>query len=106
MDLQDNYVRLLQAHEEIKLQFISTELDMAVTFCELAFSAADPERAERNFQNAHRAYEAAMRRLADAGMPEPDREIAGKIKRVEELFSDLDRHQPREGRATAQQKPK
>ena len=45
--------------EAIFSDFVTTELDLALTFYDIAHTTEDPERAERNIENARRAFESA-----------------------------------------------
>lgn len=93
MAWERDYDDLLQTHEQLKLQFINTELDLAVTFCEMALGSQDSEKVERNSTNARRAYQAAMKRLGEISVTKPNHAIAEKTKRVEELLTDLKRNE-------------
>jgi len=101
MDLQRDYDDLFRAHEDLKLQFIDTELDLAITFCQIALSAAEPDKAERNVTNAYRAYEGAVQWLNGTNA-QHNHEIGEKMRRVEELLADLAKEpnarHPRTGR--------
>jgi len=60
MDLCKENERLKTGHRAAKYKFILTELDLALTFCDVALGADDDrEKAQRNSVNAQRAYEAA-----------------------------------------------
>lgn len=48
-----------ETHEALRFQFIVIELDLAVTFYELAICTGNQESAVRNSENARRAYSAA-----------------------------------------------
>lgn len=53
-------------YDEAKFSFIVTELDVALTFYDIAQSTRDDAKAERNLENAKEAYEMAKRFLKDA----------------------------------------
>jgi hypothetical protein len=53
-------------YEALKLQFITTELELGLTFCEVAKTAGDEVRARRNLLHAREAYEIAKKLLAEA----------------------------------------
>lgn len=55
-----------QNYQALKLQFILTELDLTSTFCDVAISTMDKERASRNLKHARQAYESAARFLSSA----------------------------------------
>ena len=44
-----------------RVEFVMTELDVAITFCEVALSTSDPAKKERNIENALKGYETALR---------------------------------------------
>ena len=86
---------LREDHEALRLQFISTELDLAITFCRMAISTDNSLKAERNTGNAKRAFAAATYRLgAHTTGPNSTPEIDEKLHRLEQLFLDLDRLPP------------
>jgi len=84
---------LCQDHEALRLEFINIELDLAITFCQLAMSTEHPDKAERNVANAHRAYQAASHRLETPTTfgPESTPEIDQKMRQLERLLVDVDR---------------
>jgi hypothetical protein len=55
-----NAERLLQKVAEGKAEFVSTELQTAIVFCEVALSADNPERRARNIENALKGYQTAL----------------------------------------------
>jgi hypothetical protein len=52
---------LRRQHRAAGIDFINTELDLAITFCESANSTSSSARADRNIINAKNAYYSAMR---------------------------------------------
>jgi hypothetical protein len=79
------FAELLEKHNDLRFQFINTELDLAITFCNLEISAMDEANADRNAKNAARAYESAIRALGNlslGGHPE----IAVKLTRLSEIL--------------------
>jgi hypothetical protein len=87
---------LRKDHEALRLQFISTELDLAITFCQMAITAENADKAERNAANARRAYQAASYRLESPATidPKSSPEIDEKLRRLQQLFLDLERISP------------
>ena len=70
--------------------FILTELDLAIAFCELALTTNDPRRAGCNADNAKRALQEAARAQKCAPMSPRDKQtIAEKTSRIESLLSAL-----------------
>jgi len=83
---------LKRKFEEAKAQFILSELSLAVTFCEIAESTRDPERAQINRANARRAYEAAAYYLQNVWVTTAEEtEIQAKMRKLEGSFARLDK---------------
>lgn len=58
-DHMDPFVKsdeLREQFEANRVQFVLTELDTGMTFCDVAKSSADPEKIKRNVTNACKAY--------------------------------------------------
>ena len=74
---------LRQSYLATKFQLIVTELDMAVTFCQLATSTKDLVKAERNIENAKRAFTAATHFLQRIALTtEMRNEVFPRLSRV------------------------
>lgn len=67
MGLREKHEKLASGHKAAKYQFIFTELELALTFCELALNSKDQARYKRNTANAQRAYDVARHFLRRAG---------------------------------------
>jgi hypothetical protein len=81
---------LAEQHEAAKFQFISTELELALTFCRIALTSEDREKSRRNRDNADQAYAAAARFLQSADLTESmDREIRPKLTQLKSLLAEL-----------------
>lgn len=79
--------KLKQAHETNKFQFIVIELELAITFAEMAKSSRVDETSKRNAENARRAYEAAEKFLKDAGFtPDKNAVVTEKLERLHTLL--------------------
>jgi hypothetical protein len=90
MSSQSSFSQLFETHERLKLHFIVIELDLAITFCQIATTTKDKNSAARNGENAKRAYRSARRTLESANLAlKTNQEIGGKIKRLKKLFADL-----------------
>jgi hypothetical protein len=63
---------LRRQNQELSAEFIEIELDLGITFCEIALSADRKSKIQRNMDQARRAYESA-------------RKFAGRIKRNGEI---------------------
>jgi len=44
-----------------QVEFVLTELDMSITFCQIALSTDNPFRRARNIENARKGYAVALR---------------------------------------------
>jgi thioredoxin-like negative regulator of GroEL len=60
MNLERHASRLRHKYEANRLQFIVAELDLAITFCQIATTTNDQARYDRNISNAQQAYAAAV----------------------------------------------
>lgn len=90
MDLLRSREQLERAHDVAKFEFIATELDIAITFCEMAIAAEDQNKAERSAKHARQAYEVAKRFLPKARLePLMNQEIDEKLQRLEPLLQQL-----------------
>jgi hypothetical protein len=79
---------LRRDQEALRYQFISTELDLALTFIGISRSTDDEERSERNLNHAKKAAEAAKKYLGDANLSTAKREeLVEKLQKLEVLFS-------------------
>ncbi len=90
MDAAREYEWLRDADEAVRIRFIVTELDLALTFCRLASSADNDVMARLNTTNARKAYDSATRFLAEATMTSQIRkDIDDKIECLRSLLPDL-----------------
>jgi hypothetical protein len=79
-----------RAHQVVRFQFILTELDLAITFCDIALSTVDPEKVERNLENAKQAYGSAVYFLDSASLGIPmTREVHDRIQRLKVMLRQL-----------------
>lgn len=88
-DLQD----LAERQKSLKLQFIHNELDLAITFCQVAGTTENRETADRNTGNARRACEVITHELSTGtALRVADREeVEGKLTRVQGMLAHLER---------------
>jgi hypothetical protein len=71
-----------------QFEFIVTELDLALTFWDLANSTLDEQRATRNLKHAKEAYTAAIHFLNDARLDRARRRVVhGKLQQLESLLT-------------------
>jgi len=83
---------LRQSHEVLRFDFVRVELDLAITFCEIALSAETETKARRNTTHARRAYSSAMRFLEGASLTNlMGLEINQRIERLGAMLESLDR---------------
>jgi len=52
--------QLVEQQDAIRSQLVATELDLAITFCQVAATTKDPARYDRNIAKAQKAYSAAV----------------------------------------------
>jgi len=92
MESLPQFEELKRNHDALRCQFISTELDLAITFVGISRSTDDPARAERNLEHARKAVQAAKRYLKEASLTlETHAEIADKLNKLE---PELASHRP------------
>ena len=83
--------RIRRQHDAAKYQFVITELDLAITFGEIALSSGDQRKAERNAENAKRAHSSAQRFLRDAHFDEKmGREVNYRLAHIARLLQLLE----------------
>jgi len=72
-----------QRQEAIRYELVATELDLAITFCQVATTTHDTARYDRNISNAQQAYAAAVRFLGCRHLKTSwDLEIKEKLMRL------------------------
>jgi len=71
--------------------FVLGELDLGTTFCDVALSANDPGKKERNRRNARRAFESALHFLPALNLGGTEQEVVqAKVSRLNHLLAQLD----------------
>jgi len=60
IELRGTQPWLREQHDAARYQLVCTELDLAITFCQVAATTNDPARYERNIANAQEAHAAAV----------------------------------------------
>lgn len=84
---------LLQQHKAVRFNFITAELGLAMTFCQLAVSTHSDESARRNVGNARRAYATAKRAFKGAHLDATmNREIMRQINLLKPVLGKLPRN--------------
>lgn len=88
MENRLQFEALRKDQEALRLQFISTELDLALTFISLSQSTDDEERSERNLNHATKAVQAARKYLGGTNLSTDDREaLVEKLGKLERLLA-------------------
>lgn len=86
------YEALRRDQDELRRQFISAELDLALTFVRISQSTNDEERYERNLNHARKAVEVARKYLGETNLTATIREeLVEKLQRLEPLVAHGDR---------------
>ena len=71
-------------------QFVLTELDLAITFCEVALTTSDSYRVGRNAENAQRALNAASRFQHRVRLrPDEQQQVTEKTSHLQSLLHRL-----------------
>jgi len=88
----NDYESIANARETYQLaglQLINTELDLGITFCEIAKSATISETKNRNIGNAQLAFKTAMELMQKVPVPKSVRELLlDKIHALETLLAE------------------
>ena len=87
-DSKGNAERLLQKAAEGQAEFVCTELQTAIVFCDVALSAENPERRARNIENALKGYQTALR-FSQALDLKNDRGFQEKLAYLKDLLREL-----------------
>ena len=82
---------LRQKRDASRLQLVSTEIDLAITFCEVAATTNDQARSDRNIAKAEQAYISANYYLGSSGQGS---EIREKLVLLESLLAGFRRGIP------------
>ena len=81
------FEELRRDQEALRYQFISTELDLALTFVSISQSTDDAERSERNLDHAQKAIEGARKYLGETNLTMSMREpLVEKLQSLEPLI--------------------
>jgi len=89
-EIQRDTWEIAEKYNASRYGFISTEVDLGITFCEIAASTTDPEKTERNLAHAEQAQQAAKHFLKQGKLDRSmQRELQEKINRLEKLLSGL-----------------
>ncbi len=76
----------------VKAEFVEVELDLAVTFCQIALSTGNLEKLERNEGHAEQAYQSALHFLNTVEAPEAlKKRIQDKLARLQTMLEEVHR---------------
>jgi hypothetical protein len=79
---------LRRDQEALQHQFVSTELDLALTFVDISQSTDDDQRSERNLKHARKAVEAARKYLGQTNLTASMREeLVNKLGKLDALLA-------------------
>ncbi len=88
MENLSQFEALRRDQEALRYQFISTELDLALTFMGVSQSTDDEERSERNLNHAKKAIAAAKKYLGGTNLSAGEREeLVEKLRKLEGLLA-------------------
>ena len=92
MNLQSKQSQQLrQKLDALKVQVVSSELDLAITFWWLATTTDDQTKAHRNIANAKRAYDSAASLMHGSLDSAQNLEIREKLIRLHSMMAGCDR---------------
>jgi hypothetical protein len=85
---------VMRQFDDARAQFIRTEIETGLTFCEVARATSSPETRKRNIKNARKALETAWGILQKAMLSGDDKDhlterLAALSRVVEELDGSL-----------------
>lgn len=90
MDYQARIELAREKYAHAKLQFIRVELDLAITYCQIAVGTRYPAWSRRNITNADRAYSAAVYFLIGEPEAEKSLEIQEKLEQFRSVRMSCD----------------
>jgi|SRR3974377_993594 len=88
-------LRMRAEVEDQRRQFVFTELDTAITFCEVALSTENPEKKARNINNALVGYQTALRFWSMPAELDDDERFQRKIATLRQLLDQLGQNPPK-----------
>ena len=76
--------------DKVKVDFIRTDLDVALTFAQIASETDNSEKMIRTSRNARKGYDAGLQFMSTAKITAFEREIIGvKLKRLKSALLNL-----------------
>jgi len=92
IELRRTQARLREQQEVLRSQLVATELDLAITFCQVAATTKDAAGYERSIAKALEAFYAALYFLNFNHLKStPDLEIKEKLLRLDSLLAIFER---------------
>ena len=88
--LQERMRQLRQEQRVATAQFVATELDLAITFCQIALSSTNRSKVLRNVENATRARDSALHFLEKSAVLESDIASPGTARRIRRKLTQLE----------------
>ena len=83
-------IKAQQARESFGAQSIIAELDLAITFCQIALTSRSALRADRNVENANRALDAVARMRQRIRLTQDEeKEVTEKTSTLTSLLEQL-----------------
>lgn len=80
---------LQERSDALRFEFVASELDLAITFCESAASTSNPQKSQTSMERAEEAFATAKRFLDGEHVDEPIRRtIEEKLARLEPLLNE------------------
>ena len=94
MDLSQNWSELRQATERLRIDFITTDLDLCLTLAKIAerrFQTSNRGHAERTLAEAEKGYSDMLRFFSQARevTPEAEKELQSKFRHLRERLDGL-----------------
>lgn len=81
---------LQERSDALRVEFVVSEIELAITFCHSAAATRDPERSHRNRDRAEEAYSTAKHFLGSERVSDPMRRtVQEKISKLEGLLRGL-----------------
>lgn len=81
---------LAERQKQVRAEFIQVELDLGITFGQIALSSGDREKIERNEAHAQEAHESALRFWRTAQIEEPfKKQLEGKLEHLRKLLDEV-----------------
>jgi hypothetical protein len=76
-----------EAYLLAKFQFVITELELAMTFCDIALSSDGGAKRERNIKNAKRAHDAGLHFLGEGDLSEQQtKQVRDRLDKLEPML--------------------